>query len=133
MARGVFTKFSLSKETFTALILSLESLCKLCEYLLNHCQFNYVLLGHVSSDNLEERFGWLRQLSGAYYYLSIRQLLENEKKIRCFSLMKYDNIFQIDDQPNVTNTSSDSDVQNNFSMLKEYIPQPEETAEPWIG
>ena len=56
------TNFSLSKETFTALILSLESLCKLCEYLLNHCQFNYVLLGHVSSDNLEERFGWLRQL-----------------------------------------------------------------------
>lgn len=51
--------------------------------------FQYVLLGKIQSDCLEERFGWMRQLSGANYFLSIRQILENDKKIRAISLLRF--------------------------------------------
>jgi len=38
-----------------------------------------VLLGHLQSDAIESRFGWLRQLAGANYYPSMRPLLEGDK------------------------------------------------------
>ena len=119
-------KHSLSKETFEAIIFSLESICKLCRYLMAHCQFNYVLLGHISSDNLEERFGWIRQLSGANYYISIRQLLENEGKIKCFSLMKY-NVLSLDDLRSDLQSPSQS---VEYSDLSDCIPSPEEIMLP---
>merc|ERR1719468_270308 len=43
----------------------------------------------ISSDPIERRFGWYRQLSGANYYLSVRQFLESEKKIRIQTLIKF--------------------------------------------
>ncbi|MCP4492437.1 MAG: hypothetical protein GY820_34780, partial [Gammaproteobacteria bacterium] len=46
----------------------------------------YVLLGSFQSDHLESRFGWYRQLSGANYYISVKQLIESERKIRALSL-----------------------------------------------
>lgn len=48
----------------------------------------YVLTAKISSDPLEGRFGWLRQLSGANFYISCRQLYESEKKIRCLRLIQ---------------------------------------------
>ena len=50
---------------------------------------SYVLLGHLQSDAIERRFGWLRQLSGANFYVSARQVLEGDKKIRALSLLKF--------------------------------------------
>ena len=44
--------------------------------------FEYVLLGLITSDPIERRFGWYRQLGGANYYLSPRQFFESEKKIQ---------------------------------------------------
>uniref|UniRef100_A0A0K2TB47 Craniofacial development protein 2like [Aplysia californica] n=1 Tax=Lepeophtheirus salmonis TaxID=72036 RepID=A0A0K2TB47_LEPSM len=44
------------------------------------------------SDKIEERFGWYRQLSGANYYISVRQILEAGKKIRIKSLVKFNDI-----------------------------------------
>lgn len=61
----------------------------MARYLLQHCDFKYVLLGLIQSDNIEARFGWYRQLSGANYFISMRQLHESEKKIRAISLLKY--------------------------------------------
>ncbi len=52
-------------------------------------KYKYVLLGKFQSDPIERRFSWLRQLSGGNYYISVRQLLENEKKIRATSLVKF--------------------------------------------
>lgn len=66
-----------------------RAIAQLARYLLEHCQFKYVLLGLIQSDNIEARFGWYRQLSGANYFISMRQLLESEKKIRAVSLLKY--------------------------------------------
>lgn len=47
------------------------------------------MLGQLQSDALESRFGWLWQLSGANYYISMRQLVESDRKIRAVSLLKF--------------------------------------------
>ena len=46
-----------------------------------------MLLGHVSSDYLEGRFSWYRQSSGAYYNISVLQILQAEKTTRIRSLI----------------------------------------------
>jgi len=61
-------------------------------FLLDRRGFNYVLLGHLQSDALESRFGWLRQLAGANYYISTRQVVEGDKKIRALSLVKFSHL-----------------------------------------
>ncbi len=61
----------------------------LFSYCLVQLKYRYVLLGKFQSDAIERRFSWLRQLSGANFYISVRQLLENEKKIRAISLIKF--------------------------------------------
>ena len=45
-------------------------------------------LGKIQSDNIEGRFGHIRQLCGRNYYISKRQLYENERKLRTNSLLK---------------------------------------------
>ncbi len=60
-----------------------------CRYCLQELKYQYVLLGKFQSDAIERRFSWLRQLSGGNFYISVRQLMENEKKIRATSLMKF--------------------------------------------
>jgi hypothetical protein len=71
------------------------------------------LLGSLQSDALEARFGWLRQLSGANYYISMRQVIECDKKIRVLSLIKFSDISLNDIDEAISNessTSSDSDL-----------------------
>lgn len=51
--------------------------------------FQYVLLGNIQSDPLERRFGVYRQMSGANYYVSTRQLFESERKLRGGNLVQY--------------------------------------------
>ena len=62
------------------------------KYLLENCGFNYVLLGKIQSDMIERRFSRICQLSGANYYISMRQLQESDRKIRLISLLKYSQI-----------------------------------------
>ena len=61
--------------------------------------FSFVLLGNLQSDPIENRFGWLRQLSGANYYISMRQVLDSDRKIRAMSLVKFSGftLAEIDD------------------------------------
>ena len=82
----------LTKETSLALSQSCQAIAGLSKYLLNQCQFNYVLLGKIQSDTLEGRFGHFRQLSGANYFISMRQLYESDRKLRALSLVKYSKI-----------------------------------------
>ncbi|QQP40415.1 Putative LOC101234561, partial [Caligus rogercresseyi] len=65
------------------------ALADLAEYLLVSENFYYVLLAMFQSDPLEKRFGWYRQLSARNYFVSVRQILEAEKKIRILSLVKF--------------------------------------------
>lgn len=82
----------LSKETFLCLIQTCDSMVSLIENLLHKEELEYVLTGKISSDPLERRFGQYRQLAGANYYVSVRQILESEKKIRLKALVKFNNL-----------------------------------------
>ena len=79
----------LTRETFLALCHTCLALADCTSYLLDRRGVSYVLLGHLQSDAIERRFGWLRQLSGANFYVSARQVLEGDKKIRALSLLKF--------------------------------------------
>lgn len=82
----------LSSETFLALKHTCQAVVDLSENLLLHHDFQYILTGTFLSDPIEKRFGWYRQLSGGNYYISVNQVLENEKKIRIISLLKFSHI-----------------------------------------
>ena len=78
----------LSSQTIGAAIQTTSCYGLLVDYLLNFKGYTYVLTGHILSDFLEGRFGWLRQLSGANYYNAVVQMLQAEKRIRIRSLVK---------------------------------------------
>ncbi|XP_059098099.1 uncharacterized protein LOC131892312 [Tigriopus californicus] len=86
------TKKKLSRETFFALKFTLRGIIKLCKYLLVTTDLSYILLGKFNSDPIERRFGNYRQLSGANFFVSLKQILESEKKIRIRSLIKFDKL-----------------------------------------
>ena len=99
-------KPGLSKETFLALRHSCLAIADCVSFLLDRRGFNYVLLGHIQSDAIESRFGWFRQLAGANYYVSTRQVLEGDKKIRALSLVKFSH-FSLSEIDNELSESSD--------------------------
>jgi hypothetical protein len=82
----------LSSETFMCCAQATRGLSSLAIYLLEEKNLDYVLFGQITSDPLEKRFGWYRQLGGANYFLSVRQFLESEKKIRLQCLVKMGNL-----------------------------------------
>lgn len=77
----------LTSETHEALKLTTYGLLEMTDYCINELKFTYLLLGKVQTDALEDRFGRYRQLSGSQYHVSLRQILESEKKIRLLSLL----------------------------------------------
>ncbi|KAG1681278.1 hypothetical protein GQR58_011935 [Nymphon striatum] len=66
----------------------------IAQYLLD-LGFQYVLLGQLQSDVIESRFGRYRQMSGANYFVSVKQILEAELKIKAASLLKFSGIDQL--------------------------------------
>ena len=80
---------SLSKETFFCSKQTSSAICALACYLINDIGLKYVCLGKISSDPIERRFGRYRQLSGANYFISVKQFLEAEKTIRLDCLVRF--------------------------------------------
>jgi hypothetical protein len=107
-----------TRETFLALRHMCLALADCACYLIDRRSINYVLLDHLQSDAIERRFGWFRQLSGANFYISTRQVLESDRKIRALSLLKFSRISlsEIDDQlasdmqDHVTSNDTDADL-----------------------
>ncbi|KAJ3644415.1 hypothetical protein Zmor_022148 [Zophobas morio] len=79
---STLNKDGLSKDTASALFRSTSILLKFAEYSLTTLKVNYILPEKCETDNLEERFGLYRRLSGSNYHVSVRQILESEKKCR---------------------------------------------------
>ena len=77
-----------SKQTFQAGKVTTLSMIHFVKALLEDPLIDYILLGLVSSDYLESRFGWFRQLCGADYFNAVLQFLQAEKKIRLRCLVK---------------------------------------------
>ena len=78
----------LTKETFTALTHTVDTLILLIKDLLEQHKFNYVLLGKFQTDNLEARFGQYRMLSGSNYLVSVNEVLQSEKKLKVKNLLR---------------------------------------------
>ena len=60
----------------------------MAEHLLLREDVSFVLLDKLTSDPLEGRFGWYRQLAGGNFFISVRQLT-GEKKIRILQEMQF--------------------------------------------
>lgn len=78
----------LTKETHCALKLTTEALLNLSSYCIDELGMLYILPGKFQTDQLESRFSRYRQMGGAQYHISMRQIYEIEKKIRTQSLLK---------------------------------------------
>ena len=82
----------LTEQTHMAVRQMCLVLVELSKHCLNNLGFNYVLLSRLSSDPIEQRFGWYRLLSGSNYFVSVKQIIESERKIKMVSLLKFDSI-----------------------------------------
>ena len=78
----------LSRQTFQAAKVTTLSIKYLIKQLLEDPLIEFVLLGLISSDYLESRFGWFRQLCGADYFNAVLQFLQAERKIRLRMLVQ---------------------------------------------
>ena len=110
----------LTQETFTACIQSLEVMIVLADHLLKNHSFIYVLPGKFCSDPLEGRFGWYRQVNGGNFFMSIKQLFQAEKKIRCLSLVRQQ----------ILHSASRLNIQNDLLESMEEIDDIDEN--PWL-
>ncbi|KAH6936087.1 hypothetical protein HPB50_013099 [Hyalomma asiaticum] len=83
-------------------------------YCLKELGFKYVLLEKFQSDCLEDRFGRYRQLSGAQYHISIRQMHEAEHKLR---LQKVLELPESDEIPLCASTDEFRDALKQFKIV----------------
>ena len=122
--------FGFSKETFLALKQASNALADCTTYLMDNLGFSFVLLrvGRLQSDSIESRFGWLRQMSGANYYLSMRQVLESDRKIRAISLLKFSAISLRDIDREATSSSCSESTSLSDDILSHVTLQFEPSA-----
>ena len=115
---------ALSKQTFLALSATCNSLADLSEYLLHEKGLNYILLGKFQTDQLERRFGRYRQLHGGNYYISVRQLLQSEKKIKVSAALLHDKLnFQALSQMSDSDSSESHAVEPLYISLPNFEPE----------
>ncbi|PAA94070.1 hypothetical protein BOX15_Mlig022091g1 [Macrostomum lignano] len=82
----------LTNETFGSLIQTCSAIPLLCAKLFSTGHFDYILLGKLLSDPLERQFGKYRQMSGGLYFISAKQVVQSENKLRMTSLLKHSEI-----------------------------------------
>ena len=82
------THGKLTPQTFTSFRHSCVTLPKLVHYLTNECKFSYVLTSFVQNDPIEHHFGVYRQMSGSNYNVSVCQVLESERVLKLFNILK---------------------------------------------
>lgn len=104
----------LTSETFVACTQTIGAIPDLVKYLYAHHEIEYVLPGKLLSDPIEGRFGWYRQVNGGNFYVSVKQILLAEKKIRCLSLF--------DQQTLLSATTMDTDKLAIFNFPLSNIP-----------
>jgi hypothetical protein len=117
----------LTKETLCALKHTVETMICLSKYLLVDLQFKYVLTGKFQTDKLEYRFSQYRRLAGTNYHVSVREIMESEKKLKLVSMLhlKSPSVgcisiaqFSLECMDSRPNDSDDCDI--NDSMLHEF-------------
>jgi hypothetical protein len=116
-------KPGLTRETFLAVRHTCLALSECAAYLLDRRAFDVVLLGHLQSDPIESRFGWLRQMSGANYFISMKQVLDSDRKIRALSLLKFSHVSldEIDETIKVANADVASSSVHDDNIADEIV------------
>ena len=93
-AKEIFAKWQLSgsigltAETFLACTQTIGAISKLAKYLETKHRYEYLFPGKLLFDPTEGHFGWYGQVVWGNFYVSVKQLLLAEKKIRCLSLLQ---------------------------------------------
>ena len=78
----------LTRETFLACIQTMGAIPDLAMYMHEKHGFSYLWMGKLTSDSIEGRFGWYRQVNGRNYFMWVKQLIQAEKKIRVLNLQQ---------------------------------------------
>ena len=81
--------FTLTSKTSYALVLTLRAQSGLIKELLSE-GYDFVMTSRLQSDPIERRFSQYRQMSGGGFLVSLREVTNSERIIRCRSLVKAD-------------------------------------------
>ena len=79
--------FTLTSQTFSALVTTLRAQALLVEELLGE-GYDFVLMARFQSDPVERRFSQYRQMSGGRFLVSLREVQTSERILQCRSLIK---------------------------------------------
>ena len=81
-------KSFLTNETSIALSHTVKTVLIKIHVLLQHHNLKYILLSKFQTDNLEGRFGLYRQLSGCNYFVSVKDVMYSEVKLKIKGLLR---------------------------------------------
>ena len=81
--------FTLTSTTSYALVLTFRAQSGLIKELLSE-GYDFVMTSRLQSDPIERRFSQYRQMSGGRFLVSLREVTNSERIIRCRSLVKAD-------------------------------------------
>ena len=112
-------KFTLTKQTMSALIQTLTCTADLIEDLLQE-GFDYVLVSRLQSDPFERRFSKYRQMGGGRFLVALREVLCSEKILQMKSLLKENlNLWELDVRPegDILNITENVEFQNDFEEI----------------
>ena len=88
--------FTLTSKTSYALVWTLRAQSGLIKELLSE-GYDFVMTSWLQSDPIERRFSQYRQMSGERFLVSLREVTNSERIIRCRSLVKADINFRKED------------------------------------
>ena len=80
-----------TRETFSALIITTNCIINLVKFISDELHMKYFMPGKVQTDELEYRFSLYRRMGGTQYHISMRQILEIEKKTTSMQCVKIGN------------------------------------------
>ena len=81
--------FTLTANTSNALVMTLRAQSALINELLSE-DYEFVMTSRLLSDPVERRFSQYRQMSGGRFLVSLREVQNSERILRCRSLIKAD-------------------------------------------
>lgn len=105
-------KYTLTKQTCSALITTLNAMADLCDELLGE-GFSYILTARFQSDPLERRFSAYRQMSGGRFLVSLREVITSEKILAFKSLLK--------EGLDIENLNANNNLPDKLKILRENV------------
>ena len=116
-----FHKFTLSKQTTDALIVTLQCTAFLIEDLLRD-NFIYVLTARLQTDPLELHFSKYRQMSGGRFLVSLREVSTSERILATKCLLKANvSVWSKDIWPNINASAAMQQLDAQIKAVSEEL------------